>query len=506
MRGSAYCTLAILLLRGLPAAAQPPVEPTPGAATFNVFVRSTPIGFEQIELLRSPSGWVIRSRGDLSRPIDLENRLFEVEYDEQWRPQTLAIDAARGAIPFSFRATFAGNAATTELDEAGQHFSLTTQVPPDAVVLPDYFFAAYEALAVRLASARPGDEIPIYAAPRAVSGARVDQIIPQQIDTGAAVVDARVYRLSFPNPDGPLTVEVWTDSGHRLLRVTIPEAALDVAREDIVSMGARVLGVSHSGDDDARVRAEGFVLAATVTTPVDHPRPSAGWPAVLLVPGPGAGDRDGTLAGMPVLGQIAGALADAGVLVARYDIRGVGQSGGRSESADVEAYADDARAMVRYLDDRDDVDRDRITVLGYAEGGWIAMVVARRERKVDNLVLVGTPERRAPNWCSSSSVRCSTNSARQGRNGRRGSTCSSEFMTRCSTAVRGTGFRKRCVVRPTHPGFTIFWTSIRPTPSGGPDNRSSSFAARWTPRSVPITPSGWRILAEPEAGTALWSG
>jgi len=112
---------------------------------------------------------------------------------------------------------------------------------------------------------------------------------------------------------------------------------------------------------------------------------------VLLVPGAGAGDRDGTLSGVPVLGQIAGALADAGFLVARYDARGEGQSGGRRESADVEAYTDDARKMVRYLDDRDDVDRDRITVLGYAEGGWIAMVVAAKERRADNLVLVGTP-------------------------------------------------------------------------------------------------------------------
>ena len=78
MRVSAYCTLAILLLTGSPAAAQPPIEVTPGAATFNVFVRSTLIGFEQIEVARGPNGWIIRSRGDLSQPIDLQNRFFEV--------------------------------------------------------------------------------------------------------------------------------------------------------------------------------------------------------------------------------------------------------------------------------------------------------------------------------------------------------------------------------------------------------------------------------------------
>ena len=391
MRGFAYCTLATLLLTGSPAAAQPPIEVPPGAATFNVFVRSTPIGFEQIEVARGPNGWIIRSRGDLSQPIDLQNRFFEVQYDEQWRPQMLTIDGVRANTPFSVHTTFDANGATTELEEAGQRFSVTTPVPPDAVVLPDYVFAAYEALAFRLAGAEPGDEIPVYVVPRGVTRARVDQVVSQQIDTGSSVFDARVHRLSLLNADGPLTVEVWTDPDHRLVRVSIPDAALDVAREDIVSAGARVRRVPHAGDEDVRVRAEGFALAATLTTPVGHPRPPSGWPAVLLVPGAGTGDRDGTLSGVPVLGQIAGALADTGFLVARYDARGVDQSGGRRESADVEAYADDAQKMVRYLDDRDDVDRDRITVLGYAEGGWIALVVAARERRADNLVLVGTP-------------------------------------------------------------------------------------------------------------------
>ena len=391
MRVSAYCTLAILLLTGQPAGAQPPLEVTPGTATFNVFVRSTPIGFEQVEVTHGPDGWIIRSRGNLSQPIDLQNRFFEVRYDEQWHPLALTIDSVWADSPFSVRTSFDANGATNEVEQAGRRFSVSNPVPRDAVVLADYFFAAYEALAFRLAGTEPGDEIPVYVAPRGVTRARIEEVLSQQIDTGSAVVDARVHRLSFLNADGPVTVEVWTDPGHRLLRVSIPNAALDVAREDIVSAGTRVRRVSHPGDEDTRVRAKGFSLAATVTTPVDRPRPTSGWPAVLLVPGSNAGDRDGTLSGVPVLGQVAGALADTGFLVARYDTRSVGQSGGRRESADIEAYANDARTMVRYLDDLDEVDRDRITVVGYAEGGWTAMVVARRERRVDNLVLVGTP-------------------------------------------------------------------------------------------------------------------
>ena len=257
-------------------------------------------------------------------------------------------------------------------------------------MLPDYFFAGYEALAIRLAGAQAGDEIPVYVAPRGGTLARIDQVVSQQIDTGSAVVDARVHHISFLNSDAPLKAEIWTDAGQRLLRVSLPDAAIDVAREDIVAASARVRRVSHPGDQDVRVRNEGFALATTVTTPVDHPRPEAGWSAVLLVPGAGSGERDGTVSGMPVLGQMAGALADAGFLVARYDTRGVGQSGGRRESAALDTHADDAKTMVRYLDRRDDVDDDRITVLGYADGGWVAMLAAR-ERRADALVLVAAP-------------------------------------------------------------------------------------------------------------------
>ena len=39
--------------------------------------------------------------------------------------------------------------------------------------------------------------------------------------------------------------------------------------------------------------------------------------------------------GVPVLGQLAATLVDAGFLVVRYDRRGVGQSGGRAETATI---------------------------------------------------------------------------------------------------------------------------------------------------------------------------
>jgi pimeloyl-ACP methyl ester carboxylesterase len=97
------------------------------------------------------------------------------------------------------------------------------------------------------------------------------------------------------------------------------------------------------------------------------------------------------MAGIPIFAQLANALADAGYMVVRYDERGAGQSGGRQESATIDEFATDAHAVVTYLLKRRDVDPKRVSLIGYGEGGWIAMLVAAREQKVAAVALVATP-------------------------------------------------------------------------------------------------------------------
>ena len=66
----------------------------------------------------------------------------------------------------------------------------------------------------------------------------------------------------------------------------------------------------------------------------------------------------------------------------RYDKRGVGQSGGRPEAATLADYAEDLRAAVRFLGGRKDVDRRRIAVVGYGEGGPVALIAASKEDRI----------------------------------------------------------------------------------------------------------------------------
>jgi uncharacterized protein len=218
----------------------------------------------------------------------------------------------------------------------------------------------------------------------------VRRVTAGRVQTPDRTFATRQVLLTVHNPAGQLDVEVWAEENGRLVRVTIPIASLDVVREDVASVAARQETVFREGDETVRVPATGFTIAGTVSRP-QAIRPGERRPAVVLVPGSGRVDRDEVVAGIPIFGQLASALADAGYVVIRYDKRGVGQSGGREESATLEDYAEDVRSVVRFMSRRRDVDPRRITVVGHSEGGWTGLLAASREKRIARLAMLATP-------------------------------------------------------------------------------------------------------------------
>jgi len=155
-------------------------------------------------------------------------------------------------------------------------------------------------------------------------------------------------------------------------------------------VAARRVVAARTGDEAARITGNGFTLGATVTKPADGGKTTAAKrPAVVLVGGSGSIDRNEPVIGVPVFAQIAGALADAGYLTVRYDRRGTGESGGRTEAATLSEYADDVVAVVRYVEKRKDADKKRIAVVAHDDGVWTAMLAASRSSRIAALALMG---------------------------------------------------------------------------------------------------------------------
>jgi hypothetical protein len=66
-------------------------------------------------------------------------------------------------------------------------------------------------------------------------------------------------------------------------------------------------------------------------------------------------------------------------------------SGGRDEAATISDFADDARAAVKFLTGRKDVDAKRIAMVGHSEGGIVAMLSAAKDKRIAAVALVATP-------------------------------------------------------------------------------------------------------------------
>jgi pimeloyl-ACP methyl ester carboxylesterase len=142
--------------------------------------------------------------------------------------------------------------------------------------------------------------------------------------------------------------------------------------------------------EDVKLQNGGITLAGTLTIPEGR----GPHPAILLLSGSGAQDRDETVAGHRPFLVLADTLTRAGVAVLRMDDRGIGGSGGEILNATLEDNASDASAALRFLAVHSEIDVDRIGLLGHSEGGLLAPLVARRDSLVRFVVLLAGPAMR----------------------------------------------------------------------------------------------------------------
>ena len=390
MQAFRYCTAALAALwLCAPVAAQTPAtaQPVPGDATFTIFVRGVDVGREQVRVSRSGSQWIVSSTG---RTGPLTVNRFEVKYTADWQPIEMNIEmtqvAKDGDKKLQIATSFAVTSAINEITQNGVTNSKTDQISARSIVLPNNIYAAHEALVARLATAQVGSELPTYIAPSGEVRVSVNAISEEAIQTPAGTVRTRKYDLTVQNTGATFPMVVVADDKSRLARVDIPIGGLSVVRNDLASVSARAVTARNPTDSDLTIPANGFSIAGTLTKPSAIGRMRL--PTVVLVGGSGPADRDGSVAGIPVMSQLAGALSDQGYLVLRYDRRGVGQTGGRTEVATHRDYADDLIGVIKWLARRDDVDSRRIAVAGHGEGGAIAMLAAAREKKIGSLILL----------------------------------------------------------------------------------------------------------------------
>ena len=195
---------------------------------------------------------------------------------------------------------------------------------------------------MRLADATPGAEIPAYVPPqgevklsvKAMRGERC-RLRPESSSCGSSRRRAQRRR-------NRVDATVAVDDRNRLARLEMPSA--QPARSSATTSPA--FGARRSRrpgtrpTSDVTIPATGFNIAGTMTMPPGQGR--LRHPTVVLVGRIGSGRPGRDRRRHPdTSSQLAGALAERGFMVLRYDKRGVGQSGGRIETVTLQDYADD---------------------------------------------------------------------------------------------------------------------------------------------------------------------
>jgi len=134
-------------------------------------------------------------------------------------------------------------------------------------------------------------------------------------------------------------------------------------------------------------KAGGVKLAGTLTLP----NGKGPFPAVMLLTGSGAQDRNAAVFGHRPFLVLADHLTRQGVAVLRTDDRGVGGSTGKPALSTYEDLAGDVLACIELLKPRKEIHPKQIGLAGHSEGAAIGMAAAGRSPEIAFLILLAGP-------------------------------------------------------------------------------------------------------------------
>ncbi len=134
-------------------------------------------------------------------------------------------------------------------------------------------------------------------------------------------------------------------------------------------------------------KSANITLAGTLSLP----KKEGNFPAVILITGSGAENRDEEIFGHKPFLVLSDYLTKKGIAVLRLDDRGVGESSGNSNMSTTLDFAGDIQAGVDYLKTRNEINKKKIGLIGHSEGGIIAPMVAGNSKDISFIVLLAGP-------------------------------------------------------------------------------------------------------------------
>jgi pimeloyl-ACP methyl ester carboxylesterase len=131
-------------------------------------------------------------------------------------------------------------------------------------------------------------------------------------------------------------------------------------------------------------KANNIKLAGTLTLPKNVKNPAV----AILITGSGPQNRNSEILGHKPFLVLSDYLTRNGIAVLRYDDRGVADSEGTQKGKTSADFATDVEAAITYLKTRKDINTKKIGLIGHSEGGFIAPMIASKNKDVAFIVLL----------------------------------------------------------------------------------------------------------------------
>ncbi len=312
--------------------------------------------------------------------------------DTTFCAKSLHIKGRAPGGPYQINTEFVDGKAINHIS-GGLDTTYEVSVHKDAVILPNGIFYPYTFLVQKYDFEKGGtQEFFAYTAPMEIN-VKVEDKGKETVNFAASSVELKQF---FVNIAGMVGVYVWANDAGEVYKISIPMQGMEVYKEGYEPGAAEAevdtLTKLYSSEE-VTYKSGDLKIAGTVTVPQDNVKLH---PAAIIISGSGPQDRDGKTPELLFSVQykaLAHALSNSGILVLRYDDRGVGKSEGNFDKASLSDFISDVLAGISYLKTRRDVDPNRICLIGHSEGAIIAPMVATKDTTIKTIVLMAGPSK-----------------------------------------------------------------------------------------------------------------